>query len=145
VIRRATRDDAAAIAQVLVRSWRHAYADILDPEFLADLDPAAIAAEWREAIGAEDRTVWVAEFEGRVVGYASVRDDGDLRTLYVDPVAQGAGVGTRLLAEAERAGANSLQVFEANHHARRFYEDRGWRADRPDGDWLGRPLLRYVR
>jgi GNAT superfamily N-acetyltransferase len=73
--------------------------------------------------------VWVAEFEERVVGYASVRDDGDLRTLYVDPVAQGAGVGTRLLAEAERAGANSLQVFEANHHARRFYEDRGWQAD----------------
>jgi GNAT superfamily N-acetyltransferase len=87
---------------------------------------------------------WVDEVDGRVVGYASVRERA-LTTLYVDPVAQGAGVGTRLLAEAEAAGAAELEVFEANGHGRRFYEDRGWRDAGPAGEWLDRPLRRYVR
>jgi GNAT superfamily N-acetyltransferase len=98
---------------------------------------------WTETLARTDRVVWVAEAEGRVVGYASLRDD-ELRTLYVDPVAQGAGLGTRLLAEAEAAGARQLYVFDANGHGRRFYESRGWRDDGEDGEWLGLPLRRYV-
>jgi ribosomal protein S18 acetylase RimI-like enzyme len=145
VIRHATRDDADALGEIGVRAFRHNYAEILDPEFLAGLDAADWAGEWRAAIGHGDRVVLVAEVADRVVGFASVRDDGDLRTLYVDPVAQGAGVGTQLLAEAEAAGARSLEVFEANGHARGFYEARGWRDAGPAGAWLDRPLRRYVR
>jgi ribosomal protein S18 acetylase RimI-like enzyme len=144
VIRRATRDDAAGIAAVEVRTFRHAYAEILEPGFLADLDPVRRAGEWRDTLARADRVVWVAESEGRVVGYASIRD-GELRTLYVDPVAQGAGVGTRLLAEAEAAGACELEVFDANGHGRRFYESRGWRDEGVAGEWLGLALRRYVR
>ena len=144
MIRRATVDDAADLAAVEVRTFRHAYADILDPEFLADQDPVARAEEWRKHLRLADRPVWVAEVEGRVVGYASVRDR-ELRMLYVDPFAQGAGVGSELLAQAEAAGARELEVFEANGHGRQFYEDRGWRDAGPAGEWLGRPLRRYVR
>lgn len=145
MIRRATPADADGIAAVEVRTFRHAYADILDPEFLADLDPAVRAEEWREYVGKPDRAVFVAEVEGRVVGYASVRDDGHLRTLYVDPVAQGAGVGTQLLAAAEEAGARELEVFAANGHGVRFYEARGWHDAGDAGEWLGQPLRRYAR
>ena len=145
MIRRATPADATGIAAVEARSFRHAYADILDPEFLADLDPVARAKEWREYVGRPDRVVFVAEMEDRVVGYASVRDDGHLRTLYVDPVAQGAGVGTQLLAAAEEAGARELEVFAANGHGVRFYEARGWRDAGDAGEWRGQPLRRYVR
>jgi ribosomal protein S18 acetylase RimI-like enzyme len=145
VIRRATPDDAEAIARVEVRTFRHAYADIVDPEFLAGMDLDERTTDWREVLEQTDRIVLVAEAEGRVVGYASVRDDGNLRTLYVDPVAQGAGVGTRLLAEAERGGARELEVFEANGHGRHFYEDRGWRDAGPGDETLGKPTRRYVR
>ena len=144
MIRRATREDAAAIARVEVRTFRHAYDDLLDPGFLDGLDPAERAAKWREVLDRPQTAVWVAEVGGAIVAYASVTA-GELTTLYVDPVAQGAGVGMTLLAEAERAGASSLQVFEANGHARRFYEDRGWRLAGPDGAWLDRPLVRYVK
>jgi ribosomal protein S18 acetylase RimI-like enzyme len=144
VIRRATADDAADLAAVEVRTFRHAYADILDPEFLADQDPVARAEEWRKHLQLDDRAVWVAEVEGRVVGYASVRDQ-ELRMLYVDPFAQGAGVGSELLAQAEAAGACELEVFEANGHGRYFYEARGWRDAGPAGAWLDRPLRRYVK
>ena len=145
MIRRGTPDDVREIVAILIRAFRHAYADILDPQFLAELDADELAAEWREAFERGDRTVFVAEAEGRVAGYASIRDDGDLRTLYVDPAAQGAGVGDHLLAEAERAGARTLEVFEANGHARGFYEARGWRDDGPGEDTLDRPTRRYVK
>jgi GNAT superfamily N-acetyltransferase len=144
VIRRATPADAAGIAAVEVRVFRHAYGDILDPEYLHDLDPAVRAEEWRDVLARQDRAVWVADVEGRVVGYASVRAD-ELRTLNVDPGAQGAGVGTQLLAEAEAAGARELEVFAANGHGRHFYEARGWRDAGSAGAWLDRPLRRYVK
>jgi ribosomal protein S18 acetylase RimI-like enzyme len=144
VIRPATPDDAEAIARVEVRTFRYAYADIVDPEFLAGMDVDDRAADWREALGSGARAVWVAEAEGRVVGYASIRQT-ELRTLYVDPVAQGAGVGTRLLAEAQAAGAAELEVFEANGHGRHFYEARGWRDTGPGEETLGKPTRRYVR
>jgi ribosomal protein S18 acetylase RimI-like enzyme len=145
VIRRGTPADVPEIVAILIRAFRHAYPDIVDPQLLADLDPDELAADWRAAFARRDRTVLVAEVEGRVVAYASIRDDGDLRTLYVDPAAQGAGVGAHLLAEAERAGARTLEVFEANGHARAFYESRGWCDDGPGPDTLDRPTRRYVK
>ena len=145
MIRRATRADADAIAAIEVRTFRHAYADILDPHYLAELDPDARAEEWREALDQTDRVVFVAELGGRVVGYTSVREDGQLRTIYVDPFAQGAGVGTQLLEAAERAGARELDVFEANGHGRGFYEARGWHLAGEAGAWLDRPLVKYVK
>lgn len=144
MIRRATPADADAIAGVLVRSWRRDYVDILDAHVLADLDAGERAATWRAWLGDAALQVWVADAQGRVVGFASLHG-AKLMTLYVDPVAQGAGVGTQLLAQAEAAGARELEVFAANGHGRRFYEARGWRLDGRSGEWLDRPLVRYVR
>jgi ribosomal protein S18 acetylase RimI-like enzyme len=144
VIRRATPADAEALAGVEMRTFRRAYADILDAQFLADMDLAERTGVWERALAQDGQRLWLAEVEGRVVGYAVVRD-ALLRALYVDPVAQGAGVGSELLAQAEAAGARELEVFEANGHGRHFYEGRGWRDAGPAGEWLGRPLRRYVR
>jgi len=142
VIRHATPDDAEAIARVEMRAFRHAYAEILDPQFLADMELGERTAAWREHLDRDDRVVWVADAEGRVVGYASALD-AELRTLYVDPVAQGAGVGTRLLAAAEAAGVRELEVFAANGHGIAFYEARGWHDAGAAGEWLDKPLRRY--
>lgn len=144
MIRRATVADARAIATVEIRAFRHAYADILEPEYLAGMDVDEEAAAWAQSLAEAGRLAWVAETEDRVVGYASIRGD-ELRTLYVDPVAQGAGLGTRLLAEAQSAGARCLYVFDANGHGRRFYESRGWQDAGEDGEWMGLALRRYVR
>ena len=144
MIRRATVDDAEAIARVHVATWQFAYAEIVDPAVLARRDVAERSALWRRVLAEGRAPVWVAEGGGRVVGFAEV-DDGRLVALYVDPVAQGAGVGTRLLAEAEAAGGAELEVFEANGHGRRFYEARGWRDAGPAGEHHGRPVRKYVR
>lgn len=144
MIRRATPADAAGIAAVHVRSWRRDYADIVDPQVLAELDVEERTAKWRGWLAGDETLAWVAQEADRIVGFASLRD-AKLTTLYVDPVAQGAGVGTGLLAEAEAAGARELEVFEANGHGRHFYEARGWLDDGPSGEWLDRPLRRYVK
>jgi GNAT superfamily N-acetyltransferase len=68
---------------------------------------------------------WVLEEEGRVIGFAAMSDEM-LEHLYVDPAAQGRGVGSELLALAKRrrpAGFR-LWVFQKNGAARRFYERR---------------------
>ena len=74
----------------------------------------------------ERQDVWVAERDGRVAGFLAL--DGDLGTFfYVDPEAQGAGIGTALWEEARRARPNgfSFWAFQQNDKARGFYERRG--------------------
>jgi len=78
--------------------------------------------------------VWLAEDEGRIVGFLSIahsqRDGGDvLERLYVEPDVQGQGIGTALLEQAKalRPGGLVLWVFQKNRGARRFYERHGFR------------------
>ena len=71
--------------------------------------------------------VWVAELEGRVVGFSAVRE-GWLEHLYVHPDFQSRGVGSALLKQV-LSGAEStinLWVFQRNERARRFYEWHGF-------------------
>ena len=71
---------------------------------------------------------WVYEVEGRVAGFALVRDD-ELDALYVAPEAQRRGIGSALFrqAQAVRPGGFGWWVFRDNTRARRFYEALGGR------------------
>ena len=128
MIRRATPADAAAIAGVQARSWRHAYAEIVAPEDMPVPEQQAPRfAEFIEGGG----EVHVFDQDGRVVAFAAL-DGNELRAIYVDPPAQGAGVGTALLdaaVAALRAAGHVeafLWTFEANGLARAFYARHGW-------------------
>ena len=73
-----------------------------------------------------DQEVWVAEDEGGIVGVGALTSDM-LSHLYVHPDAQGRGAGSALLdrAKERRPAGFTFWVFQANEHARRFYESRG--------------------
>lgn len=164
VLRPAVPGDANAIAAISVRGWAHAYAGFLDPRVLAQRTVASQAERWRGWLAGDETRTQVAEVGGRIAGYATVgmsRDAdatpavGELAGLYVDPPAQGAGLGTTLLADAvarlrsEGFAAATLWVFEDNGLGRAFYERHGWVVDpggagREDADWHG-PALRYRR
>lgn len=163
-LRPATVADAEAIAGISVRCWAHAYADFLDPRVLAARTVESQSERWRGWLAGDETTTHLAEVGGRVAGYATIgpsRDGdavagvGQLGALYVDPPAQGAGLGTRLLDDAVArmrvAGFASatLWVFEENGLGRAFYERHGWLPDprgvgREGADWHG-PALRYRR
>jgi GNAT superfamily N-acetyltransferase len=148
VIRAATEADVAAITDIEARAWRWAYSDFVDPDAMPIADERV--ERWRAQVATG--RVCVFDQDGAVVGYASV--DGDqLRSLYVDPAAQGAGVGARLhddALERVRAGGHALAwlwVFTANAQGRSFYERRGWRAvgePHREPHWVG-DALRYER
>ena len=128
MIRRATPADAHAIAGVQARAWRHAYAEIVAHEDMPVPEHQAPRfAEFIEGGG----EVHVFDQDGQVVAFAAL-DGGELRAIYVDPPAQGAGVGTALLdaaVAALRAAGHAeafLWTFEANGLARAFYERHGW-------------------
>jgi GNAT superfamily N-acetyltransferase len=90
-----------------------------------------IADEHRPLLGGwfvERDEIWVAERDGAIVAFAGL--NGDLLThLYVEPSAQGQGIGKVLLVHAKRLrpGGLELWVFEQNAGARRFYERHGFR------------------
>jgi GNAT superfamily N-acetyltransferase len=142
VIRRATVDDAEGVEALIRRAWHRAYGDFLDVEAVLD-DPAERVARWRERLASSVVATFVHDQDGRVAGVvcaaasddeASPLDHGSIRALYVDPVAQGAGVGSRLLDVAldhlreSGFGGVELWVFADNHHGRAFYERRGFAA-----------------
>jgi GNAT superfamily N-acetyltransferase len=143
VIRPATAADARAIAELEVRAWRWAYVDFIAEE---DMITVAERAERWEGDAAEGASV--AEVEGRIVGVVQVVGN-ELKALYVEPAAQGAGLGAALLdlaCERLRAAGYAdamLWVFEANGHARGFFERRGWLADGARDERLGTSVLRY--
>jgi ribosomal protein S18 acetylase RimI-like enzyme len=136
-IRPATPADAEAIERIRVRGWQAAYRHVFPAEQL-DRMPAD-SSRFVEALRDPPRgqACLVAETD-RIVGWATIQPAGDgggeLRGIYVDPDAWGAGVGRALLARAEEELARSfdaalLWVLDDNPRARRFYEAAGWRFD----------------
>lgn len=153
-IRTARIDDAGAIAEVHVRSWKHAFPGLLPQDYLDALRPEDRLGQWQEALSSSPwPVVLVGEEHGRVVGFIAVapsddaeggHDVGEVQTVYLEPEAWGAGRGVELLdaglAELRRAGFTraSLWVLHSNDRARRFYERHGWAADgaTKEHDWV---------
>jgi GNAT superfamily N-acetyltransferase len=118
-LRTATAADGPAIAEVLV-SARVAMT------YLPLIHTDAEAAPFIAGVLARSR-VQVAVGEGRVVGFAAVRQ-GWLDHLHVLPEHQGDGIGTRLIAWAQEMSPTGLDlwVFQRNTGARALYERHGW-------------------
>ncbi|WP_084078946.1 GNAT family N-acetyltransferase [Demequina sp. NBRC 110057] len=134
VIRRATPDDAAAIARMHVQSWRESYGAELPAGALDDVDLDARAARWADTLRLDDVHTYVATVADAVVGFANAsegRDDDapvarELEGLYVLAAHQRGRLGTRLLTAAIGAGDAYLWVWTGNRHALAFYRAHGF-------------------
>lgn len=137
MVREATIEDAAAIAQVHVRSWRWAYRRVFPDAVLDALDPTTREARHRARIADGKASTWVAEENGRVVAFAvcgrSRHDafEGEIYALYAEEQSVGRGHGRRLIeacfGHLHEAGMSSagVAVLEDNQRARGFYERMG--------------------
>ena len=138
LVRDATLEDAAAIAHILVDTWRQAYAGIMPDDFLAGMSVEAREKRLRDGflIPAPDRFVVVAEEEsGAVVGCVmggACRDDephysGEVYAIYVQPGHQHKGIGLALIRAAVRRllamDHSSLLIWTLTENpSRGFYE-----------------------
>lgn len=146
LLRRAREGDARGIAEVHVRTWQHAYRDLLAADTLRGLSADVRERFWKTQLHLppESRHPWLAESDGEVVGFVSVgpsRDEGEPGTtgevyaIYVGPECWDKGVGRNLLAHGERDLAGhgyheaTLWVMAENERGRRFYEAAGWHVD----------------
>jgi GNAT superfamily N-acetyltransferase len=119
---RAARDhEADTIADVFIPSFRGL-------AFLPRLHTDEEIRGWIRDELVPGHEIWVAEVEGRVVGFAALSGDL-LGHLYVHPDAQRRGVGSALfdVVKRERPDGARLWVFQRNEDARRFYEGHGCR------------------
>ncbi|MFD5794676.1 GNAT family N-acetyltransferase [Streptomyces diastatochromogenes] len=121
VLRRAAGPDAAAVADV----WLRSYTAALPTVVRAHTDDE-VRDYFREVV-VPSRETWVAEAGGGVVGMMVLAGDL-LSQLYLDPDWRGRGVGDRFVALAkERSpGGLTLWTFQVNKPAHRFYERHGF-------------------
>jgi GNAT superfamily N-acetyltransferase len=157
-IRRATPDDARAIAKVNAEAGRAGWASFLPASKLAEFE--APVERWRDRL-ARPWPVFVATEQDVVVGFISLGPDegdtsdddvGQVSALYVHPQVWGGAVGRRLLErgldELRRRGCRAAVLWteQRNERPRRFYAAAGWRLDGAARErvFLGAPI-REVR
>ena len=131
-LRRATPDDAPAVAGIWYAGWQDAHLGHVPEELVAARTRSTFDERALERVA----DTAVAEADGEVIGFVMVAYD-EVDQVYVDASRRGSGVAGLLLTEAERlvlAGGHPvawLAVVPGNARARRFYERRGWRDEGP--------------
>ncbi|MFR0351925.1 GNAT family N-acetyltransferase [Streptomyces sediminimaris] len=142
-LRRAAGPDAAAAAEVWLRSFAAALPTVVRPRTDDD-----VRDHFREVV-VPLRETWVADAGagGGIVGVMVLRD-GELSQLCLHPDWRGRGLGDRFVALAkERSpGGLGLWAFQVNEPARRFYERHGFVAvtfTDGGGNEEGEPDVRY--
>jgi GNAT superfamily N-acetyltransferase len=125
-LRRAREDEIEALTRLFIRTRN-------EMEYLPRVPDEAvepIASRIRE-----HEEVWLAEEDGRLLGFLGIEASTNLggaavlEKLYVEPGAQGRGIGAALLDKAKELRPDGLYlwVFQKNDAARRLYERHGFR------------------
>lgn len=136
-------EDFFSIATVHIRSWQAAYAEILDPEYLASLSIESRAARWESILRANTSKALISWQGTEVSGFVNFgkcrdaqapEDRGEIYALYVSPATWRRGIGRELLTQAiselKALGFQSvsLWVFTKNQRAINFYESFGFQS-----------------
>ncbi|WP_010650369.1 GNAT family N-acetyltransferase [Oceanobacillus massiliensis] len=135
LIRKMKKRDISQVQDVAKESWHATYEGIIPIEVQDRFLEAAYSYENMKR-RLKGSTIYVAEVEGKVVGFANyspVSVDGsvELGAIYVYPTYQGKGIGTAFL----RAGIEQLEVKEIllnveknNTIGANFYRAKGFEA-----------------
>ena len=136
-VRDADAGDALAVAALFhdtILSVNVGDYSVVQVEAWAGPAPAPEMWEKRIAADRDERRMFVATKDGRVVGFAELEGDGHLDTLYVHHEFQGCGIASRLIdrieAEARRREIHRLYT-EASITAEPFFRGRGFSVVRP--------------
>jgi ribosomal protein S18 acetylase RimI-like enzyme len=146
-IRAAVPADAPAIAALHVAAWREAYRNLAPPEAVRRLDLHRRRSQWTAMLAKAERTMLVAERDGRIVGIGTagaatvpaLGARGEILYLYVDPAHARTGIGRalmrRLALSLREHGYKhiALGVVEGNRSAIDFYRKLG---GRPAGSYI---------
>jgi ribosomal protein S18 acetylase RimI-like enzyme len=156
--RKASPEDAEAIAHVQVDTWRTTYRGVVPDEHLEGLSYERGQEMWERILSDTKEAVFVAQdSDDSVVGFASCGSArgaekeyaGELYAIYVTQAMQGKGIGRMLCQEVVRylkgEGLDSMLVWVlAENPFRRFYAALGGKHVRTrDIAISGKPLTEW--
>ena len=137
-IRKATMEDAKAIATVHVESWKTTYQGIVPAEYLAQLNVSEKEQLWQHGLNQSKHSIFVVEEDGKVCGFISggknraiqgkeAEYEGEIYAIYLLEEAQRKGYGTKLVRalveDFRQEGIGSMIVWVlADNRSRLFYE-----------------------
>ena len=134
-LRRFRADDAPACGALFHRAVHVGAAGHSTPEQRAAWAPHAEPppeVQARSAGRLAEQNTWIAEEDGCIEGFLSLRPDGHLDLAFVAPERMGSGLAGQLDAKIG-AGARALGLArlnpEASHLARPFFLSHGWQVD----------------
>ena len=124
IIREAKLDDLARIAEIEVFNYRlnfyHIFQD--DTFYFQEMQVLNVINESKKRLG----QLWVFDEDGIVKGFMWV-DSQQIKKLFVEPVLQSRGIGSKLLEYAvDKLGATYLWALEKNTRAIAFYQRHGF-------------------
>ena len=124
IIREAKLDDLARIAEIEVFNYRlnfyHIFQD--DTFYFQEMQVLNVINENKKRLG----QLWVYDDNGIVKGFMWV-DSQQIKKLFVEPVLQSRGIGSKLLEYAfDKLGATYLWALEKNTRAIVFYKRHGF-------------------
>lgn len=143
-LRRAKPDDALCLSVLAAQVFLDTYAtEGIRVQLAREVTSSYAESSFTKAIMDDGCRIEVAEVKGNMVGFAQVTLDAnhalapagkqaELLRLYVQAPFAGAGVGTQLLAAAERMASSAgrtvlwLTLWVHNSRARAFYARRGY-------------------
>ena len=122
-IRKATIDDLARVAEIVIFNYRVNFYPIFknDDYYFGELQVPALMEQYKSIV---DDT-WVYD-DGVIKGVVQI-EGREIKRLFVEPVLQGNCIGSELLKFAiDAQGANTLWALEKNVDAIRFYRRHGF-------------------
>lgn len=152
-IRRMEKEDIPYVQQVAKVSWNDTYAGII-PLHIQEKFIQNAYSEESLLTRLEQSNFWVAEVEGKVVGFAnfsSLHENGEveLGAIYLLPHFQGKGIGSALLQQGlnEIAGIKRLvlNVEKDNLKGLHFYKKKGFSIDTEYDEIFHGHVLKTVR
>jgi ribosomal protein S18 acetylase RimI-like enzyme len=120
-IRRATVEDALAVAAVKYHGWQNTYRGIISDAYLDAMDLDELGATWIKILSPENKrnsTDVMVNDTGAVTGFVSyskhgnekLNVEGEIMALYLLKEYHGKGLGAQLFLQ----GINQLKVWEVN-------------------------------
>jgi ribosomal protein S18 acetylase RimI-like enzyme len=160
IYRRATINDAAAVAQVHCQSWRSTYPGLVPQAAIDDwADLKKRTDGWQTIIAHQPESMWLALLDNRVVGFANGgrartpndECDAQLFAVYLLAEAQRQGIGQQLVANvfadlrAKNYASVRVEVLKGNAPAISFYERLGAQYVRDESfEMAGHSLTEHV-
>ena len=122
-IRKATKEDLARIAEIVVFNYRLNFYPIFknDDFYFGELQVLNLMEPYQPLI----ETMWVYD-DGAIKGFVQV-DNKEIKKLFVEPALQGNAIGSKLLNFAiDKFNADFLWALEKNIRAIKFYQRHGF-------------------